>query len=154
MSGFTDLCYPMRKYASEHGMTEPTPIQKDGFEALLHTDKHIILSGPTAGGKTFAVYGALLSLVEDFSQRGAKILDILPTKALINDQFGQVSEICDYMYVPVTKWHGDVKQSEKNMVVTVLKKTTGGGCCRHLSWATNYFWSWLMTVEFNLTGQK
>ena len=117
MSGFTDLCYPMRKYASEHGMTEPTPIQKDGFEALLHTDKHIILSGPTAGGKTFAVYGALLSLVEDFSQRGAKILDILPTKALINDQFGQVSEICDYMYVPVTKWHGDVKQSEKNKFI-------------------------------------
>lgn len=117
MSGFADLSYQMQKYAYEHGMTEPTPIQKDGFPAIMHTDMNVILSGPTAGGKTFAAFGAILSVVDDFSQRGYKVVDIQPMKALINDQNVQISDICEYACVPVRKWHGDVKQSEKNKAV-------------------------------------
>lgn len=116
MSGFSELDYQMRKYASDHGMASPTPIQRDGFGPIMHGDKNVILSGCTSGGKTFAVFGALLSIV-DFSERGFKVLDILPTKALINDQFIPISEMGEYMFVPVRKWHGDVKQSEKNKSV-------------------------------------
>lgn len=116
MSNFSELDYQMQKYASDHGMVSPTPIQRDGFGPIMHGDKNVILSGCTSGGKTFAVFGAILSVV-DFSGRGIAVLDILPTKALINDQFIQISEMCGYMYVAVNKWHGDVKQSEKNRVV-------------------------------------
>lgn len=111
----------MQKYASEHGMKEPRSVQKDGFYAILHTDKHVMISGPTSCGKTFAVYGAILSMV-DFSETGVKVMDILPMKALANDQEIKVREMCDYIYVPVTKWHGDAKQSEKNKL---LKNPSG-----------------------------
>lgn len=116
MGGFSYLSYQMQKYASEHGMIEPRLVQKEGFDVLLHTNKHVIISGPTSCGKTFTVYGVILSTV-DFSEKGVKVMDILPTKALINDQDIQISEMCDYIYVPVTKWHGEVKQSEKDRLL-------------------------------------
>ena len=116
MSDFSYLSYQMRRYASEHGMRAPRRVQEEGAVALLRTDKNVIISGPTSCGKTFAVYGALFSML-DFSERGVKVLDFLPTKALVNDQCVQVGEMGEYAFVPVHKWDGDVKQSEKNKLV-------------------------------------
>ena len=71
MSNFSELDYQMQKYASDHGMVSPTPIQRDGFGPIMHGDKNVILSGCTSGGKTFAVFGAILSVV-DFSERSRR----------------------------------------------------------------------------------
>ena len=44
-------------------------------------------------------------------------LYIAPLKALINDQFGRISELCDQTGIPVYHWHGDVAASHKNKVM-------------------------------------
>ena len=36
-----------------------------------------------------------------------------PLKALINDQFGRLNELCAQGDIPVWHWHGDVAQSHK-----------------------------------------
>ena len=40
-----------------------------------------------------------------------------PLKALINDQFTRVGELCEYLEVPVHSWHGDVSASKKAKLV-------------------------------------
>jgi ATP-dependent Lhr-like helicase len=47
---------------------------------------------------------------------------ISPLKALINDQFGRLTTLCEMLEVPVWPWHGDVSQSTK---ARFLKKPTG-----------------------------
>ncbi|MGZ7140756.1 DEAD/DEAH box helicase, partial [Streptococcus pyogenes] len=38
---------------------------------------------------------------------------ISPLKALINDQWGRLNELCDSLEIPVTGWHGDIAYSKK-----------------------------------------
>ena len=38
---------------------------------------------------------------------------ISPLKALINDQYNRLQELCDACGVPVHRWHGDVSSSKK-----------------------------------------
>jgi ATP-dependent Lhr-like helicase len=45
-----------------------------------------------------------------------------PLKALINDQFGRLTSLCEMLEVPVWPWHGDVSQGTK---ARFLKKPTG-----------------------------
>jgi ATP-dependent helicase Lhr and Lhr-like helicase len=45
-----------------------------------------------------------------------------PLKALINDQFLRLGELCEEAHIPVTAWHGDVAASKKR---ALLKKPAG-----------------------------
>ena len=47
---------------------------------------------------------------------------IAPLKALINDQFGRLGELCDEAGIPVTRWHGDASQTRKRKL---LRKPAG-----------------------------
>lgn len=50
------------------------------------------------------------------------MLYIAPLKALINDQFGRLNELCEEAGISVTRWHGDVPQAQKRKL---LKKPEG-----------------------------
>ncbi len=50
------------------------------------------------------------------------VLYIAPLKALINDQFERLSELCEEAGIQVTKWHGDASQTQKRKL---LKKPSG-----------------------------
>jgi ATP-dependent Lhr-like helicase len=50
--------------------------------------------------------------VEDW-ETGLKVLYISPLKALINDQFQRISELSEYLDIPITRWHGEVSQAQK-----------------------------------------
>ena len=45
------------------------------------------------------------------------MLYIAPLKALINDQFGRLGELCEEAGIPVYRWHGDVSQSQKRKLL-------------------------------------
>ena len=45
-----------------------------------------------------------------------------PLKALINDQFMRLNELCEEAHIPVWHWHGDVAQSHKSRM---LKNSSG-----------------------------
>jgi ATP-dependent Lhr-like helicase len=43
-------------------------------------------------------------------------------KALINDQFSRMEQLCERLDIPVHPWHGDISGSKKGKF---LKKPTG-----------------------------
>ena len=54
---------------------------------------------------------AITAIADESS--GFGILYISPLKALINDQFRRLEDLCDMLDIKVTPWHGDISQSKK-----------------------------------------
>ncbi len=74
-----------------------------------------MIAAATAGGKTEAAFLPLISnlLSQPDRTRGFKLLYVSPLKALINDQFRRLDELCEAMEIPVHRWHGDVAVTKK-----------------------------------------
>lgn len=99
-----------------------TPIQDSAIQTIINTDKDVILSSGTASGKTEAAFLPILSLVEKTANQKLKVLYVSPLKALINNQFERITQLCDELYIHVQKWHGDIASSTKK---NFLKKPQG-----------------------------
>jgi ATP-dependent helicase Lhr and Lhr-like helicase len=97
--------------------TELRPIQVHAIHALLGGKGHLIISAMTAGGKTEAAFLPILSHVVDATTSGVQALYIGPLKALINDQFRRLEDLCALAEIPVHKWHGDVGASAKRDLI-------------------------------------
>src|SRR3984885_3913921 len=98
--------------------TELRQIQVDAIEHLLGgTPTDCIISSPTASGKTEAAFLPVLSAIADEPTGGVRAIYIGPLKALINDQFGRVEQLCERMEMPVHRWHGDVDAGAKKAVL-------------------------------------
>ncbi len=97
-------------------------IQAAAGEAIFNTDENVLLSASTASGKTEAAFFPILTLFSEDMPRTVGAIYIGPLKALINDQFSRLNELCDEAEIPVWHWHGDVAQSHKNKM---LKKPSG-----------------------------
>lgn len=89
------------------------PIQDEAIEHLIKTPSDLIISAPTASGKTEAAFLPIISEVAEAGKTSIKILYISPLKALINDQFERVTRLCNYIDFPITKWHGDANATKK-----------------------------------------
>ncbi|HRI04911.1 MAG TPA: DEAD/DEAH box helicase [Pyrinomonadaceae bacterium] len=113
---FELLSEPIRHYIRDKRWDELRPIQNAAIAKILSTEENYILASRTASGKTEAAFLPILSKV-DFTEVGVQVLYISPLKALINDQFNRVEELCKYLDVTVTKWHGDAKQSAKGHLI-------------------------------------
>lgn len=118
---FELLSEPIRRYVRDKRWEELRPIQNAAISKILTTDDNYILASPTASGKTEAAFLPILSTV-NFDEPGVRVLYISPLKALINDQFQRVEELCKDLDVTVTKWHGDASQARKR---AILKTPTG-----------------------------
>ncbi len=70
----------------------------------------------TAGGKTEAAFLPILSAIAEEPPGSIRVLYVGPLKALINDQFGRLEELCENLNVPVHRWHGDVDAGRKARV--------------------------------------
>lgn len=112
---FDLLAEPIRKYVRNKRWEALRPIQNAAIQHILNSDKNIILASKTASGKTEAAFLPILSKV--YKSPGLRILYISPLIALINDQFNRVEELCAYLDMPVTKWHGESKRSLKEKLL-------------------------------------
>lgn len=110
------LSAPIRKYIRDKRWEALRPIQNAAIERILSSDKNYILASRTASGKTEAAFLPILSKA-DFSKPGVRVLYISPLIALINDQFNRVEELCAYLDIPVTKWHGEANRTLKERLV-------------------------------------
>lgn len=110
------LSKPIRKFINDQRWESLRPIQAAAITRILTTEEHYILASRTASGKTEAAFLPILSKV-DFNQKGVQVLYISPLKALINDQFLRIEELCQYLDVKVTKWHGDANRTEKEKLM-------------------------------------
>ncbi|MDM1350949.1 DEAD/DEAH box helicase [Myroides marinus] len=116
MSSYDLLSEPIRKYISEQGWDQLRPIQNSAIHKILTTSNNYILSAKTASGKTEAAFLPILTQV-DFSKQGVQVLYISPLIALINDQFKRIEQLCEYLDISVTKWHGEASQSSKKRLI-------------------------------------
>lgn len=113
---FDLLAEPIRRYVRDQRWEQLRPIQAAAIQHLLASDDNFILASRTASGKTEAAFLPILSKV-DFRQPGVQVLYVSPLIALINDQFHRVEELCKYLDVKVTKWHGEASRAGKKKLV-------------------------------------
>lgn len=97
-------------------------IQVAAGDAIFNTDENVLLTASTASGKTEAAFFPILTEFYEDMPRSVGALYIGPLKALINDQFSRLNELCEQARIPVWHWHGDVPQSHKNKL---LKNPSG-----------------------------
>ncbi|WP_462265712.1 DEAD/DEAH box helicase [Mucilaginibacter sp.] len=110
------LSEPIRRYIRDKRWEALRPIQEAAIKYILSTEKNYILASRTASGKTEAAFLPILSKVK-FREPGVRVLYISPLIALINDQFKRVEELCAYLDVPVTKWHGEANRTLKEKLI-------------------------------------
>jgi ATP-dependent Lhr-like helicase len=93
-------------------------IQKESIEAILTDPSDIIISAATASGKTEAAFLPICSrLVTETAGQGIRAVYVGPLKALINDQWSRLDELCEQLSIPVHRWHGDVSSSAKQRLL-------------------------------------
>ncbi|WP_102338451.1 DEAD/DEAH box helicase [Collinsella provencensis] len=97
-------------------------IQVAAADAIFNTDDHVLLTASTASGKTEAAFFPILSEFWGDPPATVGALYIAPLKALINDQFYRLNDLCEEADIPVWHWHGDVSASHK---AKLLKHPSG-----------------------------
>lgn len=103
----------IRRWVWSEGWTELRDAQERAVPALINADRDIIIAAATAAGKTEAAFLPILSnLLRDEPCTGS-VLYISPLKALINDQWSRLNDLCEELEIPVIGWHGDVSASRK-----------------------------------------
>ena len=112
----------VQEYIYRSGWQSLRAVQNAAGEALFGTDGNVLLTASTASGKTEAAFFPILTLLDEEPSLSVGVLYIAPLKALINDQFGRLGELCAEEGIAVTRWHGDAGQTAKRRL---LKKPSG-----------------------------
>ncbi len=92
-------------------------IQVAAAEAIFRSDGHVLLTASTASGKTEAAFFPIITLFSEDPPSSVGCIYIGPLKALINDQFTRLNDLCAEAGINVWHWHGDVAQSHKNKLM-------------------------------------
>lgn len=114
---FQRLVPALQKWIYKKGWNDLLPIQKASLQPILEQKKDIIISASTASGKTEAAFLPALTAVSLHKKKGIRILYISPLKALINDQYRRISDLCAEMEIAVTPWHGDISANKKQKIL-------------------------------------
>ncbi len=112
----------IQDYIYRSGWQSLRAVQNAAGDAIFNTEENVLLTASTASGKTEAAFFPILTLLDENPSRTVGVLYIAPLKALINDQFGRLNELCEEEGISVTRWHGDAAQSRKRKL---LKKPSG-----------------------------
>ncbi len=112
----------VQDFIYRNGWESLRAIQVAAGDAIFNTDKNVLLCASTASGKTEAAFFPIITLFSEDPPTSVGALYIGPLKALINDQFLRLNELCNDAHIPVWHWHGDVSQSHK---AKLLKNPSG-----------------------------
>ena len=112
----------IQDYIYRSGWKSLRAVQNAAGESIFNTDDNVLLTASTASGKTEAAFFPILTLLDENPSSTVGVLYIAPLKALINDQFGRLNELCMDEGIPVTRWHGDASQTQKRKL---LRKPAG-----------------------------
>ena len=112
----------VQEFIFQHDWQSLRGIQVAAGEAIFDTDENVLLTASTASGKTEAAFFPILTEFWENPPRSVGALYIGPLKALINDQFYRLNDLCAEADIPIWHWHGDVSASHK---AKLLKKPSG-----------------------------
>ena len=131
----------IQRWIYDQGWTSLHDAQERAIGPILDGDRDVIIAAATAAGKTEAAFLPVLSNLAGATDRsspvepapwtaydpwaepprgtsvGVQVLYVSPLKALINDQYGRLSQICERVGIPVHRWHGDVSATTKRKLV-------------------------------------
>ena len=113
-AAFDLLAEPVRRWIWNKGWNTLRDIQERVIPVLLNDDRDVIIAAATAGGKTEAAFLPLISSVLNSpGEGGFDLVYVGPLRALINDQFERLEDLCARAELPVYPWHGDISQGVK-----------------------------------------
>ncbi len=107
----------IQDYIYQNGWENLRAVQAAAADVIFNTDKNLLLTSSTASGKTEAAFFPILTLFTEDMPASVGALYIGPLKALINDQFSRLNDLCREAQIPVWHWHGDVSSSHKNRLM-------------------------------------
>ncbi|MCD7820152.1 MAG: DEAD/DEAH box helicase, partial [Lachnospiraceae bacterium] len=107
----------IQDYIYQNGWENLRAVQAAAADVLFNTDENLLLTASTATGKTEAAFFPILTLFTEDMPSSVGAIYIGPLKALINDQFARLNDLCQEANIPVWHWHGDVSASHKNKMM-------------------------------------
>ena len=113
MDTFSRYAPFIQDYIYSRGWETLRPLQTAAAQVIFATDDNLLLSASTASGKTEAAFFPILTDLAENPADSIACLYIAPLKALINDQYDRLKDICEDSDVPVWRYHGDVSASQK-----------------------------------------
>ena len=117
MSAFDRYAPFVQDYIYRNGWESLRAIQVAAADAIFNTDENVLLTASTASGKTEAAFFPIITLFSEDPPSSIGCIYIGPLKALINDQFQRLNDLCEEADIPVWHWHGDVAQSHKERLM-------------------------------------
>lgn len=111
----------IQEYIYRKRWTDLREVQVEACDAIMDTNKHVIVASGTASGKTEAAFFPILTILEKNPSASVGVMYIGPLKALINDQFARLNELLDDCEIPVWPWHGDISQATKRRALQVAQ---------------------------------
>lgn len=142
-----DLLHPtMQRWVHDQGWTSLHDAQEQAIGPIVRGDRDVIIAAATAAGKTEAAFLPICSVLTEAAAlnepqqidpwsthdpwaepnppaaTGAQVLYLSPLKALINDQYDRLEQLCERADIAVHRWHGDVAGSAKHRM---LKQPSG-----------------------------
>lgn len=122
MNAFDRYAPFIQDFIYSHDWESLRSIQVAAADAIFNTQDNVLLTASTASGKTEAAFFPILTEFWENPPASVGALYIGPLKALINDQFVRLNDLCEEANIPVWHWHGDVSQSHK---AKLIKKPSG-----------------------------
>ncbi|MBJ3786363.1 DEAD/DEAH box helicase [Devosia sediminis] len=113
-SAFDRLDPEIRRWIWEQKWEELRDVQDRAISAVLDGSSDVLIAAATAAGKTEAAFLPILTATAGRKERGFSVLYVSPLKALINDQFRRLDQLCERLGVDTVRWHGDAPQSAKD----------------------------------------
>lgn len=116
-SAFAMLHPGVQRQLWRMGWRKLRQLQVDAIRLVMTTNAPLVLAAATASGKTEAAFLPILSQLGSESRGSVRAMYVGPLKALINDQFSRIEELCEHLDVPVFRWHGDVSAAHKSKLI-------------------------------------
>jgi ATP-dependent Lhr-like helicase len=103
----------IQDFIYDHDWESLRGIQVAAADAIFGTDANVLLTSSTASGKTEAAFFPILTELWEDPPASVGCIYVGPLKALINDQFYRLNDLCAEAGINVWHWHGDVSASHK-----------------------------------------
>jgi ATP-dependent Lhr-like helicase len=120
-SAFHLLDERIQRWIWQKQWTELREAQERAIPLLIEPGRDVIIMAATASGKTEAAFLPILTRLKRGELTAGNgpapgqglAVYVSPLKALINDQWSRLSELCEHLEIAVTPWHGDIAATRK-----------------------------------------